>query len=487
MRACGGLLLALLGVGGCGPHIRYEGGGAGGTTDTGGTGGDTTTTPSTTTPSTTTPSTTTTPGTCVSASECAALNGPCVQGACVNGECTTLPANDGFSCDDGQFCTTNDTCKNGSCVGGGQVTCPSSSPCTIGVCDEATKTCLETPANNGAQCDDGDPCTYYGVCNGGTCKKGQAVDCTFLNGTCTKGICDPMVGCVTTPQNDGFPCEDGQFCTVNDTCSGGLCKGGGPKECAPPGGCFIGTCDELTDSCTSVPGNNGAACDDGSPCTANTTCNNGVCAGGTPSNNGAACDDGASCTVGTTCSAGLCTGGMGPTVYFADDFKDASKGWTLGPEWEIGPAQASSPSVGNPDPAMDHTPTADNGVAGVQIGGDAMTNLHPFYYLESPGFNTAGAQGTVVFGFYRWLNSDYDPFMHNTVEVYDGVKWQTVWESGQPPAIMDGAWTYESYDVTAYKNAGMRVRFGFNVGSQGVFNIGSWNVDDVMVASAACP
>ncbi|MFO0592018.1 MAG: hypothetical protein U0441_31010 [Polyangiaceae bacterium] len=485
--ACGGVMWALA-TAGCGPTIRYEGGGAGGTTATGGAGGaggETTTT--TTTSSTTTSSTTTTPGTCVTGSECTALDGPCVKGACVNGMCTALPANDGFACDDGQFCTANDACKNGTCVGGSNVACPSTGPCTAGACDEATKTCLQVPANNGAQCDDGDPCTYFGVCQGGACTKGQTVDCTFLNGTCTKGVCDPVQGCVSAPQNDGSPCEDGQFCTTNDTCSGGLCKGGPPKQCAPPGGCFIGTCDEATDSCTSVPGNNGAACDDGSPCTANTTCSNGVCGNGMAVNNGAACDDGSSCTVSTTCSAGVCTGGMGPTIYFADDFKDASKGWTLGPEWQIGPAAASPVFVGNPDPATDHTSTADNGVAGVEIGGNATTNIHPYYYLESPAFNTAGAPGTVVFGFYRWLNSDYDPFMHNTVEVYDGTKWVAVWESGQPPGIMDAAWTYQSFDVTAYKNVGMRVRFGFNIGNQGVFTIGSWNVDDVLVASAACP
>ena len=70
--------------------------------------------------------------------------------------------------------------------------------------------------------------------------------------------------------------------------------------------------------------------------------------------------------MGETCSTGLCRGGVGPTVYFADDFKDASKGWTLGQEWEIGPAKASVGGFANPDPAMDHTPTGDNGIAGAR-------------------------------------------------------------------------------------------------------------------------
>jgi hypothetical protein len=33
----------------------------------------------------------------------------------------------------------------------------------------------------------------------------------------------------------------------------------------------------------------------------------------------------------------------------------------------------------------------------------------------------------------------------------------------------------------------MKVRFGFDIGSSGVYTVSSWNVDDVMVASVACP
>jgi hypothetical protein len=33
----------------------------------------------------------------------------------------------------------------------------------------------------------------------------------------------------------------------------------------------------------------------------------------------------------------------------------------------------------------------------------------------------------------------------------------------------------------------MRVRFGFDITSGGVYTIGSWNVDDVLVANQGCP
>ena len=33
----------------------------------------------------------------------------------------------------------------------------------------------------------------------------------------------------------------------------------------------------------------------------------------------------------------------------------------------------------------------------------------------------------------------------------------------------------------------MKVRFGYDIGMDGAYTIGSWNVDDVLVASAPCP
>ncbi|EYF08912.1 lysyl oxidase family protein [Chondromyces apiculatus] len=315
------------------------------------------------------------------------------------------------------------------------------------------------------------------------------VDCSFLDSDCTQGVCEAGQGCVEVNVNEGGACEDGQFCTTGETCQAGACGGGTPRLCAPPNGCYAATCDENADTCSAVPANDGAACDDGSPCTDGTTCANGACLGGAPANDGMTCDDGASCTTNTICTAGVCGGGDGPTVYFSEDFSDNSQGWVLGPEWEIGPAQASTGAHGGAnDPANDHTDTADNGVAGVNIGGFAAKIDHAYYYLESPPFNTAVASGPVVLGYQRWLNSDFIPYMSNTVEVWNGTGWISLWTSG--PTITDATigWNYHQFDLTPYKNAGMKVRFGFMVsGAQVLWDVGSWNLDDILVASLACP
>ena len=60
----------------------------------------------------------------------------------------------------------------------------------------------------------------------------------------------------------------------------------------------------------------------------------------------------------------------------------------LGTEWEIGPAKASTGGNRGPDPATDHTPSSDNGVAGVVIGGNTNAMLHGLDYLQSPPFDT---------------------------------------------------------------------------------------------------
>lgn len=426
----------------------------------------------------------TVPPMCTDASECAGLDDKCGKGDCVAGECVKKPMNDFSPCDDNNLCTSNDQCSGGACKGAPK-SCGAASLCHIAMCNPATGQCEEKPGDNGAPCDDGDPCTSSGMCQNGTCAKGPQMDCGLFNTDCTIGFCDPMTGCKPKPAFDGFACDDGLFCTVNEICQNGVCGGGVPTPCAPPGGCFVGTCDEFNKSCSSVPGNDGAACDDGSPCTQGTTCSNGACIGGSPANDGVACDDGTACTVGEVCSAGVCGGGTGPTVYFSEDFSDNSAGWVLGPEWQIGPAKMGFTMGFGPDPEDDHTKSADDGVAGMVIGGDVSASPHDYEYIESPAFNTASAQGKVILGYYRWLNCDSDPFMHSRVDVWNGSQWINVWASGQ--ASFDFDWVYMQHDITNYKNAAMRVRFGFDVKQMDFSTFSGWNLDDVLVASQACP
>lgn len=173
-------------------------------------------------------------------------------------------------------------------------------------------------------------------------------------------------------------------------------------------------------------------------------------------------------------------------VLFFEDFADNSAGWTLGSNWQIGSATTSvGQQYGFADPAQDHTGTADNGVAGVVIGGNAPTGMHGPLFLTSPAIDTTG-QGDVTLEFYRWLNSDYVPFMTNQIDAFDGESWVNIWITSFP-AILDSEWTHQAFDVTAFSNPAFRVRFGYSIGSPGVYYVSSWNLDDVSVSGSADP
>lgn len=170
-------------------------------------------------------------------------------------------------------------------------------------------------------------------------------------------------------------------------------------------------------------------------------------------------------------------------VYFSEKFNDNSQGWMLGTEWQIGAAIisgcSSTPSLGN-DPAEDHSPDGLNGVAGVNIGGCAGTNIHPDYFITSPSIDLSTASGTVMLEFYRHLHSDYPPFMSNKVEVFNGTSWVTIWTGPTTSSVInDLNWLLQSFDVTPYKNANFSVRFGFSIGASGAFSSPSWSIDDV--------
>lgn len=253
-------------------------------------------------------------GPCIFAEDCSHLTDVCNVGACVNGACTKMPANDATPCDDGLSCTQDDACSNGACVGGTQMFCPSSDNCHVGTCDLEQDGCTEVAGNDGAVCDDGDPCTLSGTCSAGTCVKGQKIDCSFFDSECGVGTCDPLTGgCVIMPLADGTACNDTLFCTIGDHCDGGVCVGD-PNPCEDGSGCMVGACDEANNVCITVPGNDGGACDDGNLCTTGETCAAGSCVGGLPANDGVACDDGDGCTFGTTCAAGTCTGATSNTT-----------------------------------------------------------------------------------------------------------------------------------------------------------------------------
>jgi hypothetical protein len=67
-----------------------------------------------------------------------------------------------------------------------------------------------------------------------------------------------------------------------------------------------------------------------------------------------------------------------------------------------------------------------------------------------------------------------------------GSIYNTVWQSGPSPGIVDTQWQTMSYDLTPFSNASMRVRWGFNINNSGVIARGGWNIDDVIIRDPTC-
>lgn len=402
-------------------------------------------------------------------------NADCEFDSCVGGVCIVPSCNDGVAngdesdvdcggscsaCADNQACVGPSDCQSGVCAG---------SFCAAPNCGDGVHNGSETDLDCGGSCSgcaEGGDCNSDADCLSQYCVNGSCApadcstdaDCSEFNTQCTTGVCNPNHTCDAVPSNNGSPCDDGDLCTTSETCNAGSCGGGAPLDCsAMSNACNLGVCNPQNGACTMQPANNGNPCNDNNACTVNEVCN-----------------------------AGSCADPNAPGYVLFEDFNDNSAGWTLGPQWQIGPAFGSScDSCPGNDPSTDHTPTGDNGIAGVLIGGCTDSTLHGDYCLTSPPLNTANL-ATVWLTYWRHLHADYPSYMTSHVQVFNGVSWNQVWTGPESQCTNDAAWTQMAHNITAYKAVNMQVRFCFSVGSSGVYSTGGWNLDDILVGPALC-
>jgi hypothetical protein len=229
---------------------------------------------------------------------------PCTAGdLCTDGECGGSPVDcdclDDSDCEpleDGDLCNGSLVCDTGTlpyrCSVDPETTveCPApegpDSSCLVALCAADTGACLTEMANEGSPCSDGDFCTMNDTCDSGICTGGTLVNCNDAN-PCTDDSCDSDNGCEYL-DNQSL-CSDENVCTVGDLCQEGLCVGGAPLTCDDGNLCTLDSCDgDIGCTYAAAPG----GCDDGNACTVNDQCDEGVCAPGDP----VVCDDDNSCT-----------------------------------------------------------------------------------------------------------------------------------------------------------------------------------------------
>ncbi len=237
---------------------------------------------------------------------------------CTDDQCTPqdgcASTDNSQPCDDGDPCTEGDFCKKGECQSGvGDVDCDDDNQCTADSC-EAGAGCIHEPVDSG--CSDGDPCTEGDACSNGVCVPGAAMNCDDGD-PCTTDSCDSVQGCLYVP--GAGPCDDGNECTENDVCSGGQCAGQ-VKDCDDDNICTVDSCNPFEPGgCVHSP--SAFTCEDGNPCTLGDSCSNGVCMSGSGQLD---CDDGNECTTDSCLPATGCK--HQNKVGFCDDANPCTQG-----------------------------------------------------------------------------------------------------------------------------------------------------------------
>lgn len=313
------------------------------------------------------------------------------------------------------------------------------------------------PCKPGSHCESPRDCEQ-GECFAGTCTSPQCKDVTDCPpvGPCEIQNCLPSGVCQPEPRKDSEPCDDGDLCTFKEMCLGGKCTPLGQTDCSGLAGpCRDGVCNPVTGNCAVE------WLFEGEPC-----------------------EDGDKCTVGEQCSAGECVAPPpGPPLLFTD-FSLAG-GWTAQPPWQIGPAIASKCAIPQAeDPGEDHSPSADNHVAGTMIGGCLPTDPFPEACLESPPIDTLKYPGELRLEFFDIL-SNTGKGMQARIDVFFPDK-----QSWIPLVTIDDAifvpdWLPHSEDLTPFKSPELRIRFCQRSDTPSP-PVGGWTVDDLSIGPPGC-
>jgi hypothetical protein len=306
--------------------------------------------------------------TCTDGNDCTTDTCDVLSGKCVN-------LNNDITCTDNNLCTTGDVCLAGACTTTATV-CNDDNGCTNDSCNPDTGECQFIA--NDASCNDGNPCTVVDSCVEKECVGSGKLNCADEN-ACTVDSCDPTTGCVNAKVSDVI-CSDNNACTNGDTCSDGVCLAGTPTNCNDDNLCTDDSCNPDTGACINLA--NTVTCDDANPCTLSDACSDTVC-GGIPNTCGALpYEQTSTCQIATCDYAdGVCKD-QGNSVLWSSNFK-TSAGWKMQGEWQIGLAAASTDQTfGSPDPTSDWND--DGYLAGTVIGGNISNTPHDWYYLTSP-------------------------------------------------------------------------------------------------------
>ena len=168
-------------------------------------------------------------------------------------------------------------------------------------------------------------------------------------------------------------------------------------------------------------------------------------------------------------------------TIFEDDF-ETDLGWTIsGGDWARGMPLGGGGSYGDPDPSSAY---GGANILGYNLSGDYGNSI-PQYHVTSPAIDCSGLSD-VQLTFMRWLGVEQPSYDHAYVRVSsDGSAWTTIWENGG--TLSDGAWTEQTYDISAVADNQPTVYLRFTMGStDGAWTYCGWNIDDLALTAYTC-
>ncbi len=159
---------------------------------------------------------------------------------------------------------------------------------------------------------------------------------------------------------------------------------------------------------------------------------------------------------------------------------DSNPGWTMAGEWAYGvPTGGGGASYGNPDPTSG---ASGANVCGINLNGDYANVVGSYQYLTTGAIDCSEFT-QVSLKFQRWLNSDYQTYVYQTLEAsVDGSSWSPLWDNGTS-TVADSSWSEQVFDLSSMADgeATVYLRWGHRVASTGAWAYSGWNIDDVEI------
>lgn len=168
-----------------------------------------------------------------------------------------------------------------------------------------------------------------------------------------------------------------------------------------------------------------------------------------------------------------------PVVMYSWDMS-VDPGWEMEGEWEYGiPTGQGGDSFGLPDPTSGAT---GDQVLGINNYGDFSIEPGGPYRLTSPVIDCSELQQTTL-RFMRWLNMDWQPYVHSSIEVTnDGENWTILWENDLWEEVAEYAWSQHEFDISAVADGydAVQVRWTYTI-NQDAWAYSGWNLDDIEI------